>query len=91
MSKNRFALGAIFGAVIGAAAGILTAKKSGKETIAEFKAKRDTIKADIAQKAEAAKDKAEGAVEDVKAEATDLKSRTERAIEAAKKGFNSKK
>jgi gas vesicle protein len=102
MSKAKFALGAIFGAAAGFVAGILTAPKSGKETRAEIKEKATEYKDVAGKKAEEVKTKAEAVandvktkttevVEDVKEKAEDLKARTERAVEGAKKGFNSKK
>lgn len=102
MSKGKFALGALFGAVVGVAAGILTAPKSGKETRADLKAKADELKgqaADKAQevktkateKAQEVKTKANEVADDVKTRAEDFRGRTERAVEGAKHGFNSKK
>lgn len=87
MSKGKFALGAIFGAIVGAAAGILAAPKSGKETRADIKAKADNMKADAMKKAEAAGSKANDMVDDIRAEAIDLKTRASRAVDGAKKGF----
>lgn len=102
MSKGKFALGALFGAAAGVVAGILTAPKSGKETRADIKAKKDAVAADVAGKVKTAeteakdmaadaKVKARGVVDDVKANADDLRRRTESAVEGAKKGFNEKK
>ncbi|HRN90165.1 MAG TPA: YtxH domain-containing protein [Candidatus Saccharibacteria bacterium] len=102
MSKGKFAIGAILGAAAGFVTGILTAPKSGKETRDELKVKAEGVKKDVTVKAKKAarkaesvatdvKTKAEGVATDVKTKATDLKGRTERAVEGAKKGFNSKK
>jgi gas vesicle protein len=91
MSKGKFALGALFGAAVGLVAGILTAPKSGKETRADIKAKANEVKSEATKKAAQAKNKAEAVVEEVKDKADDLKTRTERAVDGAKKGFFSKK
>jgi len=113
MSKGKFALGAFFGAIVGAAAGILTAPKSGKETRADLAAKTSEVAGEVSKKAaEAANDvskttetaidqagevykdvkvKATTAASNLKDEANDLKSRTGRAVEGAKKGFFSEK
>lgn len=102
MSKGKFALGTIFGAVAGLAAGILTAPKSGKETRAELKVKAEALKSEATKKVETAqskanevagdvKDKATGVAQDVKVRTEDLKDRTERAVDGARKGFNSNK
>lgn len=87
MSKGKFALGAIFGAAIGAVAGILTAPKSGKETRAEIKSKAEKMKTEAMKKAEMVGEKASDMTEKIKSEAGDLRDRTERAVEGAKKGF----
>lgn len=98
MSKGKFALGAVFGAVAGAIAGVLMAPKSGKETRAEIATKTNEVKDVITKKAgdfasdageviEDVKEKAVKVAEDVKAEAVNFKSRTDRAVEGAKKGF----
>lgn len=87
MSKSKLAFGALIGAIAGFVAGIVTAPKSGTETRADIKAKADSIKADIAKKAESVASEAGAVTDDVKTKATDLKDRTERAVEGAKKGF----
>ncbi|HUC96789.1 MAG TPA: YtxH domain-containing protein [Candidatus Saccharimonadales bacterium] len=98
MSKGKFAVGAMFGAVVGVVAGVLTAPKSGKETRDELKAKAEKAKAEVGKKAEYAASKAndiskeaklkgQEVVDNVKTEAVDLKHRSERAYEGAKKGF----
>ncbi len=102
MSKGKFAAGTIFGAIVGLAAGILTAPKSGKETRADLKMKAEDMKnkaTDVIEdvkdtatkKAEDIKNKATDVVEDVKDNALDFKERAERAATGAKEGFNSKK
>lgn len=102
MSKGKFALGTIIGAAVGLVAGILTAPKSGKETRAELKMKGEVLKSDAAKKAEQVQTKASEVVEDVRSKAAgtaqdvksktdDLKERTERAVEGARKGFNDDK
>jgi len=102
MSKGKFVLGTLFGAAAGLVAGILTAPKSGKETRAELKAKADVLKTDATKKVEEVqtkanevvgdvREKATGVVQDVKVKTDDLKDRTERAIDGARKGFTSNK
>ena len=101
MSKGKFAVGTLFGAVLGLLAGVLTAPKSGKETRADLKAKAEVMKSDATQKVEKAqmkankvaddmKDKAAVATQDARARSDDLKERAERAIDGARKGFSSK-
>ncbi len=102
MSKGKFAAGTIFGALIGLAAGVLTAPKSGKETRADLKMKAedmknkatdvmDDVKDTATKTASDIKNKATDVVEDVKDNAMDLKERTEKAAAGAKEGFYSKK
>ena len=102
MTKGKFTLGALIGAVAGFAVGILAAPKSGKETRADIKAKTDEIKADVVKKVksyqsdasdvvEDVKDKTQDIVTDAKAKPGDLKDRTEHAAQAAKKAFFDKK
>lgn len=50
MTKSKFALGAIIGAVAGTAVGFLTAPKAGKETRAELKTKAEDLKKDATVK-----------------------------------------
>lgn len=98
MSKNKFALGTLIGATVGLIAGFLTAPKSGKETRADLKVKAGQVKADAASKTEYAANKAadfsnetklraQELVDKAKTEAIDLRQRSERAVEGAKKGF----
>lgn len=102
MSKGKFALGTLFGAAAGLLAGILTAPKSGKETRADLKIKAEVIKGEATHRVEQAQTKATVVVDDVKGRATgvandvrvkteDLKDRTERAVDGARKGFTSNK
>lgn len=102
MSKGKFAVGTLFGAALGLIAGVLTAPKSGKETRAELKAKAEVMKGDATQKvekvqtkanevAEDVKDKAAVVAQDARARTEELKERTERAIDGARKGFTSNK
>lgn len=102
MSKGKFALGAVFGAITGLAAGFLTAPKSGKETRAEIKTKSCELKDVVTKKVEDVaddageivenvKDKAQKTAGDIKSGAADFKNRTDRAVEGAKKGFFSEK
>ena len=90
MSKGRFAAGTLLGAVIGLAAGILTAPKSGKETRADLKLKANDLKDNATKKADDLKNKATDVMGDVKDNALDLKERAEKAAAGAKEGFNSK-
>jgi gas vesicle protein len=91
MGKGKFAAGALVGAVVGVAAGILTAPKSGKETRADIKAKATNVKNEAVKKGNEVKSKAEEVVEDTRDKAVELKKRTENAVKGAKKGFNQKK
>lgn len=95
MSKGKFALGALLGAAVGVAAGILTAPKSGKETRAELKVRADEAKkkadkaiADAREKGESfyedVRDRAEGAYIDAKSTASDYAERVKRAAATAK-------
>lgn len=47
MSKTKFVLGAIVGAVVGAGAALLTAPKSGKETREDLKRKASDLKDEV--------------------------------------------
>ena len=102
MSKGKVALGALVGVTVGVAAGILTAPKSGKETRADLKKKANETKDVVAKKAgyavakagdmtHDAKVKVQDVAENVMTEAGELKERTGRAVEGAKKGFFDKK
>jgi len=101
MSKGKIALGAVIGAVTGFITGVLVAPKSGKETREDIKkaavSTKDSVvetagkaKTVAEQKAQEAKAWGEEVVGDVSGKATELKGRTEKAIEGAKKGFNEK-
>ena len=94
MSKGKFGLGLLFGAAVGAVAGILTAPKSGKETRKELKEKAEEIGKVVKEKTsefvEDAKVKTEAAVEEVKIEAGKLQKRALNTYEGAKKGFGKK-
>ncbi len=91
MSKGKFALGALIGAVASIVAGILTAPKSGKETRADLKGKAAELKSEAAKRADDAKVKSTKAFNEAKHQAEEYKERGERAVENAKKGFFSKK
>lgn len=99
MSKRKFALGALFGAVAGVAAGILTAPKSGKETRADLKKKANELKGEAGEKAKEAREKGEqiyadtkkrvdAAVDEGRKTVDDYRDRTARAAVAAKDEFN---
>lgn len=101
MSKDKLAVGALFGAIAGFVTGILIAPKSGKETRTDLKNAALDTKGTVVENAEKAKDAAEkkagevkawgeDVVEDVTGKANDLKTRAEQAVEGAKKGFNTK-
>jgi gas vesicle protein len=88
MSKGKFALGAVFGALVGGIAALLTAPKSGKETRDDLKKKADEVKKATEKKADEAKKKAEEVKGDLEAQAKDLRDRAESAVKGAKEGFN---
>jgi len=101
MSKSKFALGAMLGAVVGVVAGFLTAPKSGKQTRVELKAKATGVQKDVTEKAKVAADKANEMAMEVKgkaqmvakdatAQAEDLKRRAGNAVDGAKEGFYKK-
>lgn len=81
MSKSKFALGAVFGAIVGGVAALLTAPKSGKETRDDLKKKAEKKAAEVKQKAEAVKS-------DLETQAKDLRDRAENAVKGARDGFN---
>lgn len=102
MSKSKFAIGALIGAVAGFVAGIVTAPKSGKETVADIKVASKDIKNEFVKKVDEVSKEANVKLKDVKSEAenvaknvtekaVDLKERTENAIEGAKEGFFNEK
>lgn len=84
MSKFKILLGTIIGGAAGYAAGILTAKKSGKETISDIEKKRDEVKADAMEKSKQAKTTAEEKIEDVQDTVDSIKDKAKRAAKAAK-------
>ncbi len=101
MAKGKFALGALIGGAIGAVAGLLTAPKSGKETRDELKAKAakvkteaelkaDKVKAEAQAKIDEANKKAHDKLDEAKAKKEELQTRSQNAIDGAKKGFNKK-
>lgn len=102
MAKGKFAAGAIFGALVGAVAALLTAPKSGKETRDDLKKKADEMKATAQKKAKEVKatadqktaelkQKADEVSKNVKAQADDWRARAEGAVQGAKEGFNGTK
>ena len=101
MSKGKFALGALFGAVAGFVAGVLTAPKSGKETRADIKNAANKTKDVVAEEAGKFKDTATRKGEELKTKVGDVyedvvekgeeyRARTEQAVEGARKGFAKK-
>lgn len=101
MAKGNVVAGAAIGAVIGFVSGILLAPKSGKETREDIKntalSTKDAVvenankaKEATVQKANDLKSKAEDVAGDVSDKAVEFRSRTEQAVEGAKKGFNKK-
>lgn len=87
MSKGKFALGAVFGAIVGGIAALLTAPKSGKETRQDIKNKVDEIKTETTKKAETVKKQAKDVGDDLKDQADTLKKRAENAVKGAREGF----
>jgi gas vesicle protein len=99
MKKAKFGFGLIIGAIAGVVAGLLTAPKSGKETRADLKHKKEEVQSDANAKIDEARGKARAVADDAKirvnkaadeakAKADDLKARTTRAAESAKEAFN---
>lgn len=88
MSKSKFALGAVFGAIVGGVAALLTAPKSGKETRDDLKKKADEMKKKAEKKAAEVKQKAEAVKSDLETQAKDLRDRAENAVKGARDGFN---
>lgn len=98
MSKGKFAIGALFGVIVGGVAALLTAPKSGKETRDDLKKKADEVKKqtdkavkDIKENAdlkvqEVAK-KADQVKSDIGVHAKDFQDRAEGAVRGAKEGF----
>ena len=76
---------------MGGIAGILSAPKSGKETQQDIKKKADDVSKDLSQKYEATKTDAEIKAAELKKKTHDLKDRTQKAVEAAKKEYTKKK
>ena len=102
MKKGKFALGALIGAAAGLITGILAAPKSGKETRAEIKttagkvadkavAEATVVAAKADKIATEVKATAKEVVKEVELNAADLKERADFAVKGAKKGFLEKK
>lgn len=72
MSKGKIAVGAIFGAVAGFVAGVLSAPKSGKETRADIKDAAVKAKDTAVSEVSKAKDVAEKKAHEVKAKAEEI-------------------
>lgn len=77
MKTSKLAIGAILGAAVGIAAGILTAPKSGKETRQDIKRKAEEVKDTAASKRDDVMFKVEEMTDD-------LRGRASEKIEAAK-------
>ena len=88
MSKGKFGLGLLFGAAVGAVAGILTAPKSGKETRKELKEKAEEIGKVVKEKTSEAAENTEKVIDEVKEKTSefveDAKVKTEAAVEEVK-------
>lgn len=95
MSKGKFAAGAVFGALVGIAAGMLAAPKSGKETREDLKAraKEAKIRADAAiddatvkgkQALNEARGQADTHIKNAKSTVDDYTDRVKRAAVSAK-------
>lgn len=63
MGKGKVAIGAAVGALIGIAAGMLTAPRAGKQTRAELKAKAENLKRSASEKVETGKEKTSEVIE----------------------------
>lgn len=66
MAKNKWAVGALFGAIAGFAAGILTAPKSGKETRGDIKKAASQTKDKVVEEAGKVRESAAKTAGDVK-------------------------
>ncbi len=87
MSKGKFALGAVFGALVGTITGVLIAPKSGKETREDLMKKAEELKENSGELVDKAKKESKKVGDKVMKTADDLKDRTERAVDSAKKEF----
>ncbi len=92
MSKGKFALGAMFGAAVGAVVGFLTAPQSGKKTRADLTKKGEALKkefdectdeviADTTKAVKEAKNKADVIAEDAKKQASEAFEKTKDTVE----------
>lgn len=75
MKKGRLAFGAIVGAAAGIIAGILTAPKSGRETRADLRERATSLKDEATKHADAISDKTDKIIRDAKVQANTLKDR----------------
>ena len=66
MAKGKFALGALFGAAVGAVAALLTAPKSGKETREDLLKKAEEMGKTAQKRADQAKLAAKDSAESIK-------------------------
>ena len=87
MSKKRFGIGLIVGAVAGLVTCLLTAPKSGKETREDIKQKADEAKKEVGKRAEQVKAKAGEVADQAKATAGHVKEVADSAVEGVKSGF----
>jgi gas vesicle protein len=89
-TARKIALGALFGAVAGVAAGFLTAPKSGKQTRADIKSKAKDIKAEALKKSAATKSKLQSKattkIDESVTKAKDIKAKAAKVSTTAKKG-----
>lgn len=71
MAKGKIAIGVVLGALVGVAAGVLTAPRSGKETRSKYKDKLAGAQHKVSEKVEEGKEK----VTDATKRLRDLKDR----------------
>lgn len=91
MSKAKFAVGALIGAAAGVVAGMLTAPKAGKETRADIKEKASELKTEAAKRAEAAKQRTDEVVGDVKEKVESYTDRGEKVVDEVKQDHLNKR
>jgi gas vesicle protein len=87
MSKGKFALGAIFGALAGVAAGVLAAPKSGKETRQDLKKKADELRGEADKLKDKYGEKVDAVIKDATATVSDLRTKTEKSVKDVRDNF----